>query len=88
MNAPTRPMPCSIRLSRDGAVVLPLWRIEILNAFQIGIRRKRIDTAFPDAALARLRAISIAVDPENDLAWTTTLTPQAIAESGNNNPLA
>ena len=57
-----------------GAVVPPLWRIDVLNAFQMGIRRKRIDTAFRDAALGRLRALSILVDPDCDTqAWTTTL---------------
>jgi predicted nucleic acid-binding protein len=58
----------------SGAVVPPLWRIEVLNAFQMGIRRKRIDAAFRDAALARLRALSIAIDPESDMqAWAMTL---------------
>lgn len=57
-----------------GAVVPPLWRIEVLNAFQMGIRRKRIDAAFRDAALGRLKAMAIAVDPDSDTqAWTTTL---------------
>jgi predicted nucleic acid-binding protein len=56
-----------------GAVVPPLWRIEVLNALQVSIRRKRIDAAFRDAALARLGAMAIAVDPESDThAWTTT----------------
>jgi predicted nucleic acid-binding protein len=56
-----------------GAVVPPLWRIEVLNAFQMGIRRKRIGTQFRDAALDRLSAMAIAVDSESDTqAWTTT----------------
>jgi len=58
----------------EGAVVPPLWRIEVLNAFQMGIRRKRIDTAFRDTALARLSALAIDVDAESDTqVWTTTL---------------
>ncbi len=57
----------------SGAVVPPLWRIEVLNAFQVSIRRKRIDAAFRDAALARLRAMPIDVDPDSDThAWSTT----------------
>ncbi len=57
-----------------GAVVPPLWRIEVLNAFQMSIRRKRIDTAFRDTALARLRALSIVIDAECDAqAWSMTL---------------
>ena len=62
------------RVVDSGAVVPPLWRIEVLNAFQMAIRRKRIDAAFRDAALAKLRAMPITVDPEADAhAWTTTL---------------
>ncbi len=58
----------------DSAMVPPLWRIEVLNAFQMGIRRKRIDAAFRDTALARLKAMAIAIDFECDAqAWTTTL---------------
>lgn len=61
------------QVAEAGAVVPPLWRIEVLNAFQTAIRRKRIDAAFRDAALTRLGAMSIAVDPEGDThAWTTT----------------
>lgn len=62
------------RVVDEGAVVPPLWRVEVLNAFQMGIRRKRIDTAFRDAALARLSAMAIDVDAESDTqVWTTTL---------------
>ncbi len=58
----------------DGAVVPALWRIEVLNAFQMGIRRKRLDTKFRDTALAKLGAMSIVVDTESDAqAWLTTL---------------
>ncbi len=57
----------------DGAVVPALWRIEILNAFQMGIRRKRIDTGFRDNALAKLSALPIATDPDTDSqVWLTT----------------
>lgn len=62
------------RVADEGAVVPPLWRVEVLNAFQIGIRRKRVDTGFRDAALARLSAMAIDVDTESDTqVWTTTL---------------
>lgn len=58
----------------DGAVVPALWRIEVLNAFQMGIRRKRLDTTFRNTALAKLRAMSIVVDTDSDAqAWLTTL---------------
>ncbi len=35
-----------------GAVVPSLWRLEVANGFQTAIRRKRIDAAFRDTALA------------------------------------
>ncbi len=58
----------------QGAVVPTLWRLEMLNAFQVAVRRKRIDTAFRDAALAELEVMAITVDPDTgDHAWTTTL---------------
>lgn len=57
----------------EGAVVPPLWRVEVLNAFQMGIRRKRIDASFRDTALARLSAMAIDIDTECDTqVWTTT----------------
>ncbi len=58
----------------DGAVVPALWRIEVLNAFQMGIRRKRLDSTFRNTALAKLGAMSIVVDTDSDAqAWLTTL---------------
>jgi hypothetical protein len=39
-----------------GAVVLALWRLAIVNGFQNAIRRKRIDMAFRDRAIAQLAA--------------------------------
>lgn len=57
-----------------GAVVPSLWRLEIANGFQMAIRRKRIDAAFRDNALAQLAAMPIAVDPDTDTyVWTTLL---------------
>ena len=62
------------RLALNGAVVPALWRLEVGNAFQTAIRRKRVDAAFRDAALAELAAMPISVDPETDIhAWSTTL---------------
>ena len=57
-----------------GCGVPALWRLEIANGFQMAIRRKRIDPAFRDGALAALAAMEIIVDPDTDNnAWTTTL---------------
>ena len=58
----------------EGAVVPSLWRLEIANALQMAIRRKRIDAAFRDAALVELGLLAITVDGETDVhAWTATL---------------
>jgi predicted nucleic acid-binding protein len=61
-------------VSRDGCVVPSLWRLEIANVLQMGIKRKRIDGGFRDAAIRRLSNLPIEIDPETDAhAWTTTL---------------
>lgn len=57
-----------------GAVAPPLWRIEVANAFQLAIRRKRIDAAYRDASIADLARLPIAIDPQTDArVWTTAL---------------
>ncbi len=57
-----------------GAVVPALWRLEIANGFLSALRRKRIDVAFRDGAIAQLAAMPITLDPDTDrYAWTTTL---------------
>jgi predicted nucleic acid-binding protein len=61
-------------VARNGAVAPPLWRLEVINAFQSGIRRKRFDAAYRDASLADLRQLPIIIDTETDThIWTTTL---------------
>jgi predicted nucleic acid-binding protein len=58
----------------QGAIVPSLWRLEVANGFQTAIRRKRIDAAFRDKALAELAAMEVTVDSDTDThAWTTTL---------------
>lgn len=49
-----------------GAVVPSLWRLEVANALQAAIRRKRIDAAYRDAASAALAALAIVVDGQTD----------------------
>lgn len=62
------------RVSAEGAVVPSLWRLEVVNAFQVAIRRKRVDAAYRDAALSELAVLPITVDADTDTyAWTTTL---------------
>jgi predicted nucleic acid-binding protein len=62
------------RVSEAGAVVPCLWRLEVANAFQSALRRKRITTAYRDESLTKLDAMQITVDADTDTyAWTTTL---------------
>ena len=62
------------RIQQSGAVVPSLWRLEVANALQMGIRRGRIDAAYRDASLLDLSALDITVDADgNDFAWSTTL---------------
>lgn len=61
-------------VSRGGAVVPPLWRIEVANGFQSAIRRRRITRRYRDESLVDLRLLAIEVDNECDArVWTSTL---------------
>lgn len=60
------------RVARNGAVVPSLWRLEVANAFQMAIRRRRMDKASRDANLLDLAAMSIVADLETGAkAWTS-----------------
>jgi predicted nucleic acid-binding protein len=62
------------RVTEHGAFAPPLWRLEVANSFQSGIRKKRIDRAFRDKSIADLSILNIVIRNElNDLAWTSTL---------------
>lgn len=53
-----------------GAWVPALWRLEVGNILEMGVRRKRHDAAFRDATLSDLLLLPIQVDPETDQrAW-------------------
>ena len=57
-----------------GAIAPSLWRLEVANALQSAVHRKRIATVFRDASLTDLRALMVNIDLETDLhAWATTL---------------
>lgn len=61
-------------LSQSGAWVPHLWRLEVANILEIGVRRKRHDNKFRDTTLADLAQLPIQVDGETDnQAWGTTL---------------
>ena len=53
-------------VTENGAVVPALWRLEVANALQMAVRRKRIDAAFCDSALTQLSRLSISADPDTD----------------------
>jgi predicted nucleic acid-binding protein len=62
------------RVSDAGAVVPVLWRLEVANAFQSALRRKRISADYRDDFLTELAQLPIGVDADTDTyAWTTTL---------------
>ena len=59
--------------SSQGAWVPSLWRLEVANVLEMGVRRRRHDAAFRDAALADLLHLPIRVDAETDQhAWGAT----------------
>ena len=61
-------------LSRSGTWVPGLWRLEVANVLEMGVRRKRHDAKFRDATLADLAQLPIQVDVETDnQAWGGTL---------------
>ena len=62
------------RTKISGAWAPSLWRLEVGNVLQMGIRRGRHDLAFLQATLADLSLLPISVDPNTDKqAWTATL---------------
>jgi predicted nucleic acid-binding protein len=58
----------------DGGWTSGLWRLEVANGLQSATRRRRIDAAFRDSALADLVELPISIDSETDAhAWLETL---------------
>jgi len=61
------------RIVESGAWVPALWRLEVANVLEMGVRKGRSDSAFRDAALADLALFPITTDPETDRqAWGAT----------------
>jgi predicted nucleic acid-binding protein len=61
------------RVVESGACVPALWRLEVTNVFEMGVRKGRSDSTFRDAALADLALLPIAVDQETGRqAWAAT----------------
>jgi predicted nucleic acid-binding protein len=62
------------RVSEVGAIVPGFWRLEVANAFQSALRRKRVSREYRDESLAELAQLPIAIDADTDTyAWTRTL---------------
>jgi predicted nucleic acid-binding protein len=61
-------------VATQGAVVPELWRIEVANTLNVGIRRGRITQANRYGILSDLADLSIEVDSETkNFVWNTTL---------------
>jgi predicted nucleic acid-binding protein len=61
------------RVVESGAWVPALWRLEVANVLEMGVRKGRSDSRFRDATLADLAELPITVDPETDRqAWGAT----------------
>ncbi len=57
----------------NGAWVPGLWRLEVANILEMGVRRGRHDADFRDATLADLALLPVRVDPDTDRqAWGAT----------------
>ena len=62
------------QVTEAGAWVPSLWRLEVANVLEMGVRRGRIDAAFRDATLADFELLPIQADPETEThAWRSTL---------------
>lgn len=60
-------------VSESSAWVPSLWRLEVANILEMGVRRGRHDASFRDATLADLAILPINLDPETDQqAWGAT----------------
>jgi predicted nucleic acid-binding protein len=61
-------------VSEGGAWVPGLWRLEVANALEMGVRRRRHHADFRNSTLHDLSLLPIQVDPESDRqAWSATL---------------
>ena len=61
-------------VSEGGAWVPSLWRLEVANVLEVGVRRGRHDADFRDRTLADLALLPIQTDAEtSQQAWNATL---------------
>jgi predicted nucleic acid-binding protein len=63
-----------VLIANQGAVVPELWRIEVANVLNVGIRRGRISKATRRGILDDLDDLPISIDPETrNYTWTNAL---------------
>jgi predicted nucleic acid-binding protein len=61
-------------VTASGAWVPAIWRLEIANVLEMGVRRGRNDAAFRDANLTDLALLPMRIDPDTGKhAWGATL---------------
>ena len=61
-------------VGENGAWVPGLWKLEVANILEMGVRRGHHDAAFRDSTLADLALLPTSVDTETDRqAWGATL---------------
>ena len=60
-------------VNRQGAWVPGIWRLEVANVLEMGVRRKRHKATFRDATLSDLALLPVRSDLETDrMAWGIT----------------
>jgi len=61
------------RIISTSAWVPSLWRLEVANVMEMGVRRGQIEASFRDMSLADVALLPISLDLEtHDRAWTET----------------
>jgi predicted nucleic acid-binding protein len=62
------------QVTEDGAWVPGLWRLEVANILEMGVRHGRGDSAFRDITLAELALLPLSLDPHTHReAWGVTV---------------
>ena len=61
-------------IAEAGAVVPPLFKIEVGQGLLMGVRRKRVTESFPQEAIALLNALPLELDADGaGRTWTTCI---------------
>ena len=61
-------------VAADGAIVPPLFRIEVGNALLLGVRRKRVSADFPGRAIDLIKSLPLRTDPDGqERVWSNCL---------------